>query len=126
MKRMMIYYLVHCIESQQLLTVKTPFFQDKNEENEKEKPEKLDKKQQLAKQRFFANKATLHEVEGFALVMLCSCKPIVRKLAGVVLKEIRNLFNLLNISKVNYDSCYKCIVICAGISLTFLVTAGCL
>ena len=45
-------------------------------------------------------RATLHELEGFALVMLCSCKPIVRKLAVVILKEVRNLFTLLSIPKV--------------------------
>ena len=46
-------------------------------------------------------RATLHELEGFALVMLCSCKPIVRKLAVVILKEVRNLFSLLSIPKVS-------------------------
>ncbi len=47
-----------------------------------------------------AHKVTLHELEGFSLVMLCSCQGIVRKLAVHLLKEIRNLFSILNIPKV--------------------------
>ena len=54
-------------------------------------------------------KATMHEVEGFALVLLCGCKPItiVRKLAGLILKEVRNLFTVLKIPKVREfnDTC---------------------
>jgi hypothetical protein len=46
------------------------------------------------------NRNTLHTLEGFALVMLCSSKPIIKKLAVVLLKEVRNLFVVLNIPKV--------------------------
>ena len=48
-----------------------------------------------------AHKVTLHELEGLSLVMLCSCQGIVRKLAVHLLKEIRNLFTILNIPKVS-------------------------
>ncbi|XP_043911662.1 protein furry homolog-like [Protopterus annectens] len=40
-----------------------------------------------------------HVVEGFALVILCSCRPATRKLAVNVLREIRALFTVLGISK---------------------------
>ena len=50
-----------------------------------------------------AHKVTLHELEGFSLVMLCSCQGIVRKLAVHLLKEIRNLFSILNIPKVGVE-----------------------
>ena len=44
-------------------------------------------------------RATLHEVEGFALVMLCACMQChVRKQAVTILKEVRNLFTALKIS----------------------------
>ena len=46
------------------------------------------------------NRATLHSVEGLALVMLCSSKPIIRKQAVIMLKESRNLFMILNVPKV--------------------------
>jgi len=46
-------------------------------------------------------RATLHSVEGLALLMLCSSKPIIRKQAVVVLKETRNLFTALNVPKVS-------------------------
>ena len=46
------------------------------------------------------NRNTLHTLEGFALVMLCSSKPIIKKLAVVLLKEVRNLFSILNVPKV--------------------------
>uniref|UniRef100_A0A8B9C714 FRY like transcription coactivator n=1 Tax=Anser brachyrhynchus TaxID=132585 RepID=A0A8B9C714_9AVES len=41
-----------------------------------------------------------HVVEGFALVILCSTRPATRRLAVSVLREIRALFTLLEISKV--------------------------
>uniref|UniRef100_A0A8C2YEF1 FRY like transcription coactivator n=1 Tax=Coturnix japonica TaxID=93934 RepID=A0A8C2YEF1_COTJA len=40
-----------------------------------------------------------HVVEGFALVILCSTRPATRRLAVSVLREIRALFTLLEISK---------------------------
>ena len=49
------------------------------------------------------NSVTLHAVEGLALVMLCSSKPIIRKQAVIVLKESRNLFTVLNVPKVHLD-----------------------
>jgi len=39
-------------------------------------------------------------VEGLAVVMLCSSKPIIRKQAVIMLKETRNLFTILNVPKV--------------------------
>ena len=50
------------------------------------------------------SRTTLHLVESLALVMLCSCKPIIRKQAVIILKEVRNLFGVLNIPKVSADS----------------------
>uniref|UniRef100_A0A674K695 FRY like transcription coactivator n=1 Tax=Terrapene triunguis TaxID=2587831 RepID=A0A674K695_9SAUR len=41
-----------------------------------------------------------HIVEGFALVILCSTRPATRKLAVNILREMRALFTLLEISKV--------------------------
>lgn len=42
----------------------------------------------------------LHEVEGLCLVMLCSCRVLTRKLAIHLLREVRNIFNLLNTAQV--------------------------
>ena len=44
----------------------------------------------------------LCEVEGFALVMLCNCRPITRKLAVLLLKEVKSLFSILGFSKVRW------------------------
>lgn len=41
---------------------------------------------------------TLHFVEGFALVLLCNCKPFLRKSAANILKEVKNLMKALNIA----------------------------
>jgi len=49
------------------------------------------------------NCATLHAVEGLALVMLCSSKPVIRKQAVIMLKESRNLFTVLDVPKVSPD-----------------------
>ncbi|XP_026702413.1 protein furry homolog-like isoform X10 [Athene cunicularia] len=43
--------------------------------------------------------SVFHVVEGFALVILCSTRPATRRLAVSVLREIRALFTLLEISK---------------------------
>ncbi|KAM8710624.1 hypothetical protein ACLKA7_017276 [Drosophila subpalustris] len=40
---------------------------------------------------------TLHFVEGFALVLLCNYRPYLRKLATVILKEVKNLMRALGI-----------------------------
>ncbi|XP_055840446.1 protein furry isoform X2 [Episyrphus balteatus] len=40
---------------------------------------------------------TLHFVEGFALVLLCNCRPFLRKLAAIILKEVKNLMKALGI-----------------------------
>lgn len=42
---------------------------------------------------------TLHFVEGFALVLLCNCKPSLRKSASNILKEVKNLMKVLNLSE---------------------------
>uniref|UniRef100_A0A674JXZ2 FRY like transcription coactivator n=1 Tax=Terrapene triunguis TaxID=2587831 RepID=A0A674JXZ2_9SAUR len=44
-----------------------------------------------------------HIVEGFALVILCSTRPATRKLAVNILREMRALFTLLEISKLAID-----------------------
>ncbi|KAM9027891.1 protein furry homolog-like isoform 2-T2 [Ara ararauna] len=43
--------------------------------------------------------SVFHVVEGFALVILCSTRPATRRLAVSVLREIRALFTVLEISK---------------------------
>ncbi|XP_058987593.1 protein furry isoform X2 [Musca domestica] len=40
---------------------------------------------------------TLHFVEGYALVLLCSYRPYLRKLAAMILKEVKNLMKALGI-----------------------------
>ncbi|XP_060657765.1 protein furry isoform X8 [Drosophila nasuta] len=40
---------------------------------------------------------TLHFVEGFALVLLCNYRPYLRKLAAMILKEVKNLMRVLGI-----------------------------
>ncbi|NXE44842.1 FRYL protein, partial [Casuarius casuarius] len=47
--------------------------------------------------------SVFHVVEGFALVILCSTRPATRRLAVSVLREIRALFTLLEISKSDDD-----------------------
>uniref|UniRef100_A0A4W3J6G7 Furry homolog, like n=1 Tax=Callorhinchus milii TaxID=7868 RepID=A0A4W3J6G7_CALMI len=46
-----------------------------------------------------AYSSVFHAVEGFALVVLCSCRPATRRLAVNVLREIRTLFTALGLSK---------------------------
>ncbi|XP_051889343.1 protein furry homolog-like isoform X5 [Pristis pectinata] len=43
--------------------------------------------------------SVFHAVEGFALVVLCSCRPATRRLAVNILREIRSLFTALGLSK---------------------------
>ncbi|XP_041113694.1 protein furry homolog-like isoform X7 [Polyodon spathula] len=43
--------------------------------------------------------SVFHVVEGFALVVLCSCRPATRRLAVNVLREVRALYTALSISK---------------------------
>lgn len=38
---------------------------------------------------------TLHFIEGYALVLLCSYRPYIRKLAAMILKEVKNLMKAL-------------------------------
>uniref|UniRef100_A0A803W3L5 FRY like transcription coactivator n=1 Tax=Ficedula albicollis TaxID=59894 RepID=A0A803W3L5_FICAL len=54
----------------------------------------------LSKQNQSLYSSVFHVVEGFALVILCSTRPATRRLAVSVLREIRALFTLLEISKV--------------------------
>lgn len=42
-------------------------------------------------------KTTMHFVEGFALVMLCNCRSYPRKLAVMILKEVKNLSRALGL-----------------------------
>ncbi|XP_071510567.1 protein furry homolog-like [Diadema antillarum] len=46
----------------------------------------------------------LNMVEGFALVFLCSGRPLIRRLSFFVLKEVRALFGILGYSRVDDDS----------------------
>lgn len=48
--------------------------------------------------------SVLHEVEGLALVMMCSARVVTRKLAVHLLKEVRNIFNTAN-TQGNYEPC---------------------
>ncbi len=52
------------------------------------------------------NLVVLHEVEGFALLMLCSCKPAIRKLAVIALKEVRQLCTFLRLPVVSAHVLY--------------------
>ncbi|XP_077984034.1 protein furry homolog-like [Glandiceps talaboti] len=45
----------------------------------------------------------INYVEGFALVILCSCRPVTRKLSVLILKECRALYAALGYSKVDDD-----------------------
>ncbi|XP_061328342.1 protein furry homolog-like isoform X12 [Pezoporus flaviventris] len=45
--------------------------------------------------------SVFHVVEGFALVILCSTRPATRRLAVSVLREIRALFTVLEVSKTD-------------------------
>lgn len=60
------------------------------------------------------NLVVLHEVEGFALLMLCSCKPAIRKLAVIALKEVRQLCTFLRLPVVSKPS-----IACAKYYLQF-------
>lgn len=44
---------------------------------------------------------TLHFVEGFALVMLCNCRSYPRKLAVMILKEVKNLMKALGLPETD-------------------------
>ncbi|XP_048243647.1 protein furry-like isoform X3 [Haliotis rufescens] len=48
----------------------------------------------------------LHEVEGLALVMMCSCRVVTRKLSVHLLKEVRNIFNSYRVSQM----CTPCLI----------------
>ncbi|XP_071847950.1 protein furry homolog-like isoform X4 [Apostichopus japonicus] len=46
---------------------------------------------------------TLNMVEGVALVFLCSCRPLVRRVSYSLLKEIRALFGIMGYSRMDDD-----------------------
>ncbi|XP_048776244.2 protein furry homolog-like isoform X2 [Ostrea edulis] len=48
--------------------------------------------------------SVLHEVEGLALVMMCSARVVTRKLAVHLLKEVRNIFNSAN-TQGSFEPC---------------------
>lgn len=52
-----------------------------------------------------AEKSALYEAEGFALVMLCSCRLITRRLSVHILRKCRALSNL--IQSATYDQTLK-------------------
>ncbi|XP_078684764.1 protein furry homolog-like isoform X1 [Branchiostoma floridae x Branchiostoma belcheri] len=47
----------------------------------------------------------LHRVEGFALVILCSCRPVTRKLGVIILKEVRTLLGTTGRSSTEDETC---------------------
>lgn len=54
---------------------------------------------------------TIYFVEGFALVMLCSCRSYPRKLAVMILKEVKNLSRALGLPETEpflIDAIDKC------------------
>lgn len=54
---------------------------------------------------------TMHYVEGFALVMLCNCRSLPRKLAVNILKEVKNLYRALGLPETEpflIDAIDKC------------------
>lgn len=62
---------------------------------------------------------TVHFVEGFGLVMLCNCRPYPRKLAVVILKEIKLLARALGLPETEpplIDAIDKC---CPQVNLVF-------
>ncbi|XP_033646304.1 protein furry homolog-like isoform X1 [Asterias rubens] len=46
----------------------------------------------------------LNTAEGFAVVFLCSCRPLVRRLSYFLLKEVRALFGILGYSRIDDDA----------------------
>lgn len=78
---------------------------EKNESNTTESATRGQSHQRLMVPERERNRATLHLVESLALVMMCSCKPVIRKQAVIVLKEVRNIFVALNIPKLDNDCC---------------------
>ncbi|XP_041471022.1 protein furry homolog isoform X2 [Lytechinus variegatus] len=63
----------------------------------------------------------LNLVEGFALVFLCSCRPLIRRLSFFVLKEVRALFSILGYSRVDDDSVLDVIDrACPGVVESFI------
>lgn len=58
-----------------------------------------------------AARATLHEVEGLALVMLCGCMQFhVRKQAVTILKEVRNLVAVLRLPVATAEASEPCVL----------------
>ena len=100
---------VHLFES--LLTLQDKVEKERGPQADKDKDKVVegdsDSVARRKQQQRAAHKVTLHELEGFSLVMLCSCQGIVRKLAVHLLKEIRNLFSILNIPKVSASIDYN-------------------
>ncbi|XP_017028103.1 protein furry isoform X2 [Drosophila kikkawai] len=70
----------------------------------------------VAKKNEIPLATTLHFVEGFALVLLCNYRPYLRKLAAMILKEVKNLMRALGIPEAEpplidvMDRCVPAIV----------------
>ena len=60
--------------------------------NQEKPPQNQDVVQLLRQEAIDLN--VLREVEGLALVMLCSCRIVTRKLAAHLLKEVRAIFSI--------------------------------
>lgn len=80
---------------------------------------------------------TLHFVEGFALVLLCNYRPYLRKLAAMILKEVKNLMRALGIPETEpplidvMDRCCpqiveKCLPLLPQAEKTAILNANCI
>ncbi|BFF97919.1 protein furry [Drosophila madeirensis] len=80
---------------------------------------------------------TLHFVEGFALVLLCNYRPYLRKLAAMILKEVKNLMRALGIPETEpplidvMDRCVppiveKCLPLLPQTEKTAILNANCI
>ncbi|XP_064544555.1 protein furry isoform X5 [Drosophila montana] len=80
---------------------------------------------------------TLHFVEGFALVLLCNYRPYLRKLAAMILKEVKNLTRALGIPETEpplidvMDRCCpqiveKCLPLLPQAEKTAILNANCI
>ncbi|KAH8379722.1 hypothetical protein KR009_006815 [Drosophila setifemur] len=91
----------------------------------------------VAKKNEIPLATTLHFVEGFALVLLCNYRPYLRKLAAMILKEVKNLMRALGIPETEpplidvMDRCVpsiveKCLPLLPQTEKTAILNANCI
>jgi len=91
----------------------------------------------VAKKNEIPLATTLHFVEGFALVLLCNYRPYLRKLAAMILKEVKNLMRALGIPETEpplidvMDRCVpaiveKCLPMLPQTEKTAILNANCI